>query len=97
MTAVRIFVRREPFFGDRFDFLLGGRTSDGRRLRAQRLIDELWNAGLRPAGGIGSVGQLAATERHLADMRALVFETPPPQGVQPRQAPPQPPSDTPPR
>lgn len=31
--------------------------------QAQALMDELWRTGLRP------------TERHLADMRALVFKT----------------------
>ncbi len=40
---------------------------------AQRLMDELWHVGLRPTEGTGSAGSLAATERHLADMRALVF------------------------
>lgn len=46
---------------------------------AQQLMDELWRAGLRPTEGTGSAGSLAATERHLADMRALVFkqEVPP--------------------
>jgi len=38
---------------------------------AQDLMDELWRAGLRPADGTGSSGQLAATERHLDDMRAI--------------------------
>lgn len=38
---------------------------------AQRLMDELWSVGLRPAGGKGSAGQLAATERHLEDMRRV--------------------------
>ena len=37
------------------------------------LIDELWSAGLRPSEGTGSAGSLAATERHLADMRAFAF------------------------
>lgn len=41
---------------------------------AQRLIDAMWEAGLRPTGSHGSAGQLAATERHLADMRRLVFD-----------------------
>lgn len=41
----------------------------------QRLMDELWNVGLRPTEGTGSAGSLAATERHLTDMRALVFKT----------------------
>lgn len=41
---------------------------------AQLLMDELWTSGLRPSEGTGSAGSLAATERHLADMRRLVFE-----------------------
>lgn len=38
---------------------------------AQELIDELWRCGLRPTEGTGSAGSLAATERHLADMRTI--------------------------
>ena len=45
---------------------------------AQRLIDDLWDCGLRPSEGTGSAGQLAATQKHLADMRALVFKGPMP-------------------
>lgn len=41
---------------------------------AQQLMDELWRCGLRPSEGTGSAGSLAATERHLKDMRTLVFE-----------------------
>jgi hypothetical protein len=41
---------------------------------AQALMDELWQAGVRPANGEGSTGQLAATETHLKDMRAIAFE-----------------------
>lgn len=40
---------------------------------AQMLMDELWNCGLRPTEGSGSAGSLAATQRHLEDMRTLVF------------------------
>lgn len=40
---------------------------------AQRLMDELWNCGLRPSEGTGSAGSLAATERHLADMKKIAF------------------------
>lgn len=40
---------------------------------AQQLMDALWDAGLRPSEGSGSAGSLAATERHLADMRAIAF------------------------
>lgn len=39
---------------------------------AQELMDQLWMAGLRPTEGSGSAGSLAATERHLADMRSIV-------------------------
>lgn len=41
---------------------------------AQFLMDELWNCGLRPSEGTGSAGALAATQKHLEDMRRLVFE-----------------------
>ena len=41
---------------------------------AQTLMDDLWQAGLRPTEGTGSAGSLAATERHLKDMRRLVFD-----------------------
>lgn len=44
---------------------------------AQLLIDALWDCGLRPTNGHGSTGQLQATERHLEDLRALVFKRPP--------------------
>jgi hypothetical protein len=40
---------------------------------AQQLMDELWRCGLRPSEGSGSAGSLAATQRHLEDMRALAF------------------------
>jgi hypothetical protein len=43
---------------------------------AQTLMDDLWNCGLRPTEGTGSAGSLAATQRHLEDMRTLVFKTP---------------------
>jgi hypothetical protein len=39
---------------------------------AQVLMDDLWHAGIRPTEGSGSAGSLAATERHLADMRRIV-------------------------
>jgi hypothetical protein len=40
---------------------------------AQGLMDELWRVGLRPTEGTGSAGSLAATERHLADMKSIAF------------------------
>jgi hypothetical protein len=43
-------------------------------LEAQALMDRLWTAGFRPTEGSGSAGALAATERHLVDMRRMVFK-----------------------
>ena len=40
---------------------------------ATQLMDQLWNAGVRPSQE-GTMGQLAATKYHLEDMRKLVFE-----------------------
>lgn len=42
---------------------------------AQGLMDSLWQCGLRPSEGTGSAGSLAATEKHLGDMRKLVEKT----------------------
>lgn len=44
-----------------------------REAEAQALMDMLWDCGLRPSEGSGSAGALAATQRHLDDMRRLVF------------------------
>lgn len=41
---------------------------------ALKLMDDLWVCGLRPSEGSGSAGALAATERHLGDMRRIVFD-----------------------
>ncbi len=38
----------------------------------QSLMDELWRLGVRPAD-IGTPGHLAATTKHLEDMRAITF------------------------
>lgn len=40
----------------------------------QALMDDLWRCGLRPTEGAGSAGAMAATQRHLEDMRTLVFK-----------------------
>jgi hypothetical protein len=40
---------------------------------AQELMDNLWECGLRPSEGAGSAGAMAATERHLADMRKIAL------------------------
>jgi hypothetical protein len=39
---------------------------------AQKLMDELWDCGLRPTQGAGTAGAMAATERHLKDMQKLL-------------------------
>lgn len=43
---------------------------------AQKLMDDLWDCGLRPSEGSGSAGQLAATQRHLEDLRKLLSKIP---------------------
>jgi hypothetical protein len=45
-----------------------------RTEKCQELMDRLWQLGLRPSEGTGSAGALAATQKHLDDMRKLVFE-----------------------
>lgn len=42
---------------------------------AQSLMDQLWDAGIRPTEGTGSAGALAATQKHLDDMRKLVAKS----------------------
>lgn len=49
-------------------------TFDLQYKEAQLLIDELWDCGLRPSEGSGSAGSLAATQKHLEDMRKIAFE-----------------------
>ncbi len=41
---------------------------------AQKLIDDLWDCGLRPSEGAGSAGAMMAVENHLADLRTLLFK-----------------------
>lgn len=41
---------------------------------AQRMMDELWQAGVKPSQSIGSTGQVEAIKYHLEDMRKLVFK-----------------------
>jgi len=41
---------------------------------AQQLMDDLWHCGLRPTEGAGTAGAMRAVERHLEDMRTLVFK-----------------------
>jgi len=40
---------------------------------AQRLMDDLWNCGLRPSEGSGSAGAMKATQNHLADLKKILF------------------------
>ena len=41
---------------------------------AQVLMDDLWASGIRPTEGRVTTGALKATERHLEDMRKIVFD-----------------------
>jgi hypothetical protein len=50
-----------------------GPTFSMRAEESQRLMDELWSIGLRPLEAAGTAGSLAATTKHLEDMRALAF------------------------
>ena len=43
-------------------------------ITAQQLMDDLWHCGLRPTDGAGTAGAMRAVERHLEDMRTLVFK-----------------------
>lgn len=57
---------------------IGEPTMRLKNNEAQMLMDELWRCGLRPnegsgSEGSGSAGSLAATERHLKDMRAIAL------------------------
>ncbi len=45
-----------------------------RRNVVQILMDDLWDAGIRPTKGEASAGALSATERHLKDMQELVWK-----------------------
>ena len=40
---------------------------------AQKLMDQLWDSGVRPVASQQSHGQFAAASRHLEDMRAIAF------------------------
>lgn len=40
---------------------------------AQELMNQLWELNIRPVQAKGSVGQLDAVNKHLEDMRRLVF------------------------
>lgn len=46
-----------------------------RMEQAQVLMDDLWNAGVRPTEGAGSAGAMRAAERHIQDLRAVAFKT----------------------
>jgi hypothetical protein len=45
-----------------------------RKDHAQVLMDDLWNAGIRPTEGSGSAGAMRMAERHIQDLRAVAFK-----------------------
>lgn len=45
-----------------------------RNDEVQELMDNLWRIGFRPSEGTGSAGALAATQKHLEDMRKIAFD-----------------------
>lgn len=54
--------------------IIGQPTMSFDAIAAQDLMDQLWQCGIRPSEGSGSAGQLAAVQKHLEDMRTLVFK-----------------------
>ncbi len=58
---------------NRYERLEPSFTMDPKR--AQELMDSLWASGLRPTEGAGTAGAMAATQRHLGDLRQILFET----------------------
>ena len=82
-VSIRIGVKREDGSFDVADALvmrtvpIGAITQPCMSLpfdAAQRLMDELWQAGCRPSQSVGSSGQVEAIKYHLEDMRKLVFK-----------------------
>ena len=45
-----------------------------RNDQAQVLMDDLWNAGIRPTEGAGTAGAMRAAEHHIADLRRVAFK-----------------------
>lgn len=41
---------------------------------AQRLMDDLWNAGYRPTDSNGTSGAIRAAENHIQDLRKIAFK-----------------------
>jgi len=67
-----VMTERSPYESD----YGSGPTIQLEKHAAQKLIDDLWDCGLRPSEGSGSAGQLAAVQNHLADMRKLLSKVP---------------------
>ena len=45
-----------------------------RMEQAQVLMDDLWNAGVRPTEGAGSAGSMRAAQDHIKDLRRVAFK-----------------------
>ena len=45
-----------------------------RMEQAQVLMDDLWNAGVRPTEGAGSAGAMRAAQDHIKDLRTVAFK-----------------------
>ena len=62
-----VFVKQEPQF--RLEPFIEIESQE-----AQVLMDDLWEAGIRPTEARGSAGAMKAVQGHLADMRKIVFK-----------------------
>jgi hypothetical protein len=69
----RVFIAQSVSFAEQDEGVVSSPMMEMRPCEVQQLMDELWRIGFRPTEGTGSAGSLAATERHLADMRKLAF------------------------
>lgn len=68
-----VMTERKPYDSD---YACGGPTVQLEKHAAQKLMDDLWDCGLRPSEGSGSAGQLAAVQNHLEDCRKLLSKVP---------------------
>lgn len=68
-TQILMEASKQEEFGARLNPTLSLRSDE-----VQELMDNLWRIGFRPSEGTGSAGALAATQKHLEDMRKIAFD-----------------------
>lgn len=68
------FVKELHFVEEEDEAVLSSVAMQLNATYAQKLMDDLWDCGVRPSEGSGSVGSLKATQVHLQDMRKIAFD-----------------------